>query len=144
VNGYLGRKPVLRRKGDADRLFWVGQTVRGRAATGGALRPNTLSKMVGEYIQAAAVGTHGACQLFRHAMATAMLENGADVRIVQAMLGHANLQTTAIYTHVAVAKLKKIHDATHPAGSKHPQARNSENPEEDVGIRPAITPCGAR
>jgi integrase len=82
-----------------------------------SLRPNTLSKMVGEYMQAAGVGTHGACHLFRHAMATAMLENGADVRIVQAMLGHANLQTTAIYAHVAVAKLKKSHDATHRAGN---------------------------
>jgi integrase/recombinase XerD len=48
-------------------------------------------------------------------MATLMLENGADVRFVQAMLGHANLNTTQIYTQVAIRALKEIHTATHPA-----------------------------
>ena len=52
-----------------------------------------------------------------------MLENGADVRYVQAMLGHANLETTQIYTQVSIAKLKEIHEATHPAKDK----RNSES-----------------
>lgn len=82
---------------------------------GGPLRPNWLSQKVGEYIEAAGVNKRGACHLFRHAMATAMLENGADLRFVQAILGHVHLHTTQIYTHVAVAQLKKIHDATHPA-----------------------------
>ena len=44
-----------------------------------------------------------------------MLENGADSRYIQALLGHSNLSTTQIYTHVALAKLKEIHTATHPA-----------------------------
>ena len=44
-----------------------------------------------------------------------MLENGADVRFVQALLGHANLDTTAIYTQVAIRALKAVHTATHPA-----------------------------
>ena len=95
---------------------------------GGPLRPNWLSQMVGEYVQAASVRKYGACHLFRHAMATAMLDNGADLRFVQAMLGHAHLQTTEIYTHVAVAKLKKIHDATHPAKMK----RNKEDSGVDL------------
>jgi integrase/recombinase XerD len=47
-------------------------------------------------------------------MATLMLEHGADVRYVQEMLGHANLGTTQIYTHVSIRKLKEIHAATHP------------------------------
>ncbi len=85
---------------------------------GKPLKPNFLSQMVGRYVEASGVRQYGACHLFRHAMATAMLDNGADVRFVQEMLGHANLQTTAIYTHVAVAKLKQIHDATHPAKIK--------------------------
>ena len=48
-------------------------------------------------------------------MATLMLENGADIRYIQAMLGHAELSTTQIYTQVSIRKLKEIHSATHPA-----------------------------
>ena len=47
-------------------------------------------------------------------MATLMLEGGADIRFIQAMLGHAKLDSTQIYTHVAVRKLQEIHRATHP------------------------------
>jgi integrase/recombinase XerD len=51
----------------------------------------------------------------RHACATHMLENGADIRFIQALLGHWELSTTQIYTQVAIGKLKEIHAATHPA-----------------------------
>ena len=51
-------------------------------------------------------------------MATLMLENGADIRFIQAMLGHADLKTTQIYTHVAIRQLQEIHRATHPAKLK--------------------------
>jgi integrase/recombinase XerD len=47
-------------------------------------------------------------------MATIMLENGADIRFIQEMLGHAELSTTQIYTQVSIKKLKEIHTATHP------------------------------
>jgi integrase/recombinase XerD len=55
-------------------------------------------------------------------MATLMLEGGADVRFIQEMLGHANLQTTQIYTHVSIQKLKAIHDATRPGARLKPVA----------------------
>ena len=86
--------------------------------TGRPMTPNSLSLLVGGYVKKAGVKQKGACHNFRHAMATAMLENGADVRYVQEMLGHANLETTAIYTHVMVSKLKEVHEATHPAKMK--------------------------
>jgi len=66
-------------------------------------------------VEAAGIGKHGACHLFRHTMATLMLEGGADIRFIQAMLGHADLKTTQIYTHVAIRQLQEIHRATHPA-----------------------------
>jgi integrase/recombinase XerD len=53
--------------------------------------------------------------MFRHTMATLMLEGGADTRFIQAMLGHADLKKTPIYTHVAIRHLQEIHRATHPA-----------------------------
>ena len=52
--------------------------------------------------------------MFRHTMATLMLENGADIRYTQAMLGHADLSTTQIYTQVSIRKLKEVHALTHP------------------------------
>ena len=74
-----------------------------------------LTEVVRGYVEAANLGKHGACHLFRHTMATLMLEGGADTRFIQAMLGHADLKTTQIYTHVAIRKLQEIHRATHPA-----------------------------
>ncbi|GMQ97212.1 MAG: hypothetical protein BMS9Abin15_0915 [Gammaproteobacteria bacterium] len=56
----------------------------------------------------------GACHLFRHSMATQMLENGADIRYIQAILGHKDLNSTQIYTRVCISKLKAVHAATHP------------------------------
>jgi integrase/recombinase XerD len=74
-----------------------------------------LTNLVRDYVDKADIGKRGACHLFRHSMATLMLENGADIRFIQQMLGHADLNSTQIYTHVSIAKLKQIHTATHPA-----------------------------
>ena len=70
---------------------------------------------VKRYMALAGIARPGAAHLLRHACATHMLENGADIRYIQALLGHANLNTTQIYTHVSIDKLKAIHEATHPA-----------------------------
>jgi len=68
--------------------------------------------------------------MFRHTMATLMLENGADIRYVQAMLGHADLRTSQIYTQVSIRKLQQIHKLTHPADLP-PTASEPENPPTD-------------
>ena len=82
---------------------------------GEAFTPNRLTQMVREHVDAAKLTKRGSCHLFRHTMATLMLENGADIRFIQAMLGHAELSTTQIYTQVSIRKLKEIHSLTHPA-----------------------------
>ena len=85
---------------------------------GEAFTPPRLTELVRDYVIAAKLGKSGSCHLFRHTMATLMLENGADIRFIQAMLGHAELSTTQIYTQVSIRKLKEIHTATHPAKSR--------------------------
>jgi integrase/recombinase XerD len=93
--------------------------------TGEAFTPNRLTQLVRGYVQAADLGKTGSCHLFRHTMATLMLENGADIRYIQAMLGHVELSTTQIYTQVSIRKLKEIHTATHPARLRAPRASAS-------------------
>ena len=74
-----------------------------------------LTELVSTYVDAAQLSKRGSCHMFRHTMATLMLEGGADTRFIQAMLGHEDLKTTQIYTHVAIRQLQEIHRATHPA-----------------------------
>jgi integrase/recombinase XerD len=86
---------------------------------------NTMSQTVKDYVRAAGISS-GSCHIFRHSMATLMLENGADIRWIQAMLGHENIQSTELYTHISIRKLKEIHTLTHPA------AKMKKREEEDV------------
>lgn len=85
------------------------------SCTGKPIRPGDVTRRVRKYIAAAALGKEGSCHLLRHSMATAMLENGADVRFIQEQLGHSNLNSTQIYTQVSALKLKEVHQKTHPA-----------------------------
>lgn len=85
---------------------------------GEAFTDYTLGDTIKGYIEKAGIKAQGACHLFRRACATHMLENGADTRYIQALLGHSDLSSTQIYTHVAIHKLKEIHAATHPAKLK--------------------------
>jgi integrase/recombinase XerD len=85
-----GRATPLSRK-----TFWL--LVKGLAARAGIDRP---------------ISPHG----LRHAFATHLLNHGADLRVLQMLLGHASLSTTQIYTHVAREGLKRIHAEHHPRG----------------------------
>jgi integrase/recombinase XerD len=76
-----------------------------------------LSSHISNHIKRADIGKTGSCHMFRHTMATLMLENGADIRFIQAMLGHARLDTTQIYTHLAIGQLMLVHANTHPGAA---------------------------
>jgi len=76
---------------------------------------DALTERVRHYVRDSGIGKRGACHLFRHSMATLMLEGGADVRFVQEMLGHTKLETTQIYTRVSISKLREVYMRTHPA-----------------------------
>jgi integrase/recombinase XerD len=99
--------------------------------------PGKLGELVKRHLMAAGIAQPGACHLFRHACATHMLENGADIRFIQAMLGHEKLTTTQIYAQVSLTKLKEIHEATHPARLHRRPATNGEQgtPDDDAQRR---------
>jgi integrase/recombinase XerD len=77
--------------------------------------PNHCSRLIRGYVAAAGIAKRGACHLLRHTMATGMREHGADVRVIQEILGHKRLTTTQLYTRVSIRLLKAVHTATHPA-----------------------------
>jgi len=88
-----------------------------------------LTKIVREIIQRAGIAKPGSCHLFRHAFATGLLTNGCDVRHIQIMLGHASLETTQIYTHLAITELQEAHKRFHPESCAPKPATAQEAPQ---------------
>lgn len=96
---------------------------------GDGLSGNRLSELVKRAIDKSGVEKKGSCHMFRHTAATLMLEGGADIRFIQAMLGHELLSTTEIYTKVAIRKLQEVHAETHPS-AKMERAHVGEDNDE--------------
>lgn len=88
-------------------------------ARGARLKPTKLTDRLHQYLIKAGIDKPGSVHIFRHTMATLMHDAGADIRDLQEMLGHAQLSTTEIYTHVSIERLKAIHARTHPAHLDH-------------------------
>lgn len=133
VRKYLDEaRPFLAVDDDVDELFLRDD--------GGRFDPDQLTMLVHRYVERSGIKKSGACHLFRHTMATLMLEGGADIRFIQAMLGHADLSSTELYTRVAIGKLKEVHAATHPSAKLKRKkaakdlfaALEAEESEEDV------------
>jgi integrase/recombinase XerD len=105
---YIGKvRPMFAFIGSGKALFL--------ANNGKRYMPGKLSDMASQYVKLAGFDRTGACHLFRHNTATTMLDNGADLRHVQEMLGHASILTTQLYTHVSRKKLTQVYNATHPS-----------------------------
>lgn len=78
---------------------------------------NNMSLLVRDHFNRAGIEKRGSCHLLRHTAATLMMENGADLRSIQELLGHARINTTEIYTHVSIRRLREVHAKTHPTSS---------------------------
>ena len=83
---------------------------------GSSFASTTLWKRVKNRAKRSGIGDNITPHMLRHSFATHLLEHGADLRVIQELLGHANISTTEIYTHVDRSRLKDIHKRFHPRG----------------------------
>lgn len=110
-------------------IWWLGRYLRrGRprlalplepalfvSRRGRALTVNRVGDLVRSHVRGAGVAKRGSCHMFRHTVASLMLERGADVRFIQELLGHQRLTSTQVYTRVSIGALQAVHRASHPA-----------------------------
>ena len=117
LQGYLAGARAALLKGRTSRALFV-------TPRGGGMTRQGFWKLLRRYALAAGIQKPGLSpHKLRHSFATHLLERGADLRAVQKMLGHAELATTQIYTHVNARRLRQLYDAHHPRSRSKPGSR---------------------
>ncbi len=100
----------IKKRGDMGEALFIGY---GSNQDSARLTPRSIERIVKQHAVKAGITRKVTPHVIRHSFATDLLENGADLRSVQALLGHANIATTQVYTHVTDKRLREIHQAFH-------------------------------
>lgn len=111
-------KAYLAKRKDMDEALFVQMGKNAKAAKELRLSPRSVERIVKHYAIKAGITRKVTPHVIRHSFATDLLQNGADLRSVQAMLGHANIATTQVYTHVTDKHLREVHKNFHGRGRK--------------------------
>ena len=115
VGAYLTRgRPALATAASRGALFLN--------ARGGRLSRQSCARLLGRYVRLAGIDRRVTLHTLRHSFATHLLEGGADVRVVQELLGHASVATTQIYTLVTARHLREVYDESHPRARRRVRA----------------------
>ncbi len=146
---------LVRGKGSKERIVFIGEAARGALADylpyrrerikaankdgskaliingrGKRITRRSVGEIVRKYSRALGVPKNVSPHTFRHSFATHLLDHGADLRAVQEMLGHANLSTTQVYTHLGFEKLKAAYAGAHPHAKRPRRTRYAKEESE--------------
>jgi integrase/recombinase XerC len=116
--GRYAAEAITRWLAERPALAAAGETALFVSRRGGRLSARTIQERIAAWAQRAGIGIHVHPHMFRHSCATHLLESSQDLRGVQELLGHANIATTQIYTHLDFQHLARIYDAAHPRAKR--------------------------